>query len=297
MRKQPQVKSGSVLVAVRNGEAYLEQKLQSLLGLRYPAEQREILVLSDGSTDGTDAIAVRYAGEEVKLLRLPAGGKAVALNAGMEQARGEILFFTDVRQPLEPDTLQHLVDCFADDEVGVVSGELIIREGTTQAGARVGLYWKYEKWIRRKLSDVDSILGATGGGVSGTVIPALFDPEGGAADGQVSGGAEDPVGAFLRCVGESSSSRCRFIASQLTTMPPACDTATPSEPRTDYNGLDLKALTVPARESREELTVGVICALRPGRAAIVAADCGERAGAGGLAETERRTGACGGMPF
>lgn len=118
VRKQPQVKSGSVLVAVRNGEAYLEQKLQSLLGLRYPAEQREILVLSDGSTDGTDAIAVRYAGEEVKLLRLPAGGKAVALNAGMEQARGEILFFTDVRQPLEPDTLQHLVDCFADDAGG-----------------------------------------------------------------------------------------------------------------------------------------------------------------------------------
>jgi len=162
VRKGRQVKSVSVLLAVRNGEAYLEQKLQSLLGLHYPAEQREIIVISDGSTDGTEAIARRYAGEGVKLLRLPPSGKAQALNAGMEQARGEILFFTDVRQPLEPDTLQHLVDCFADDEVGAASGELIIREGTTQAEARVGLYWKYEKWIRRKLSDVDSILGATG---------------------------------------------------------------------------------------------------------------------------------------
>ena len=53
----------------------------------------------------------------------------MALNAGMKRARGEILFFTDVRQDLEPDSLSRLVACFGDPAVGVVSGELVITKG------------------------------------------------------------------------------------------------------------------------------------------------------------------------
>jgi len=151
--------SVTVLLPVSNGQAWIENKLKSLLAQDYPAHLREILVISDGSTDGTDAITAKY---PVRLLRIPKSGKAAALNCGFEHASGEILFFTDVRQKLDPLALRYLVDCFADPEVGVATGELIILDGQTEEEANVGLYWKYEKWIRLRLSRVDSVLGATG---------------------------------------------------------------------------------------------------------------------------------------
>src|SRR5450432_1341545 len=75
---------------------------------------------------------------------------------------GRDLFFTDVRQTLDRESLRNLVDCFADPAVGVASGELVIREGAGMEEASVGLYWKYEKWIRKQLSSLDSVMGATG---------------------------------------------------------------------------------------------------------------------------------------
>jgi len=152
----------SVLLPVRNGERWIRQKLESILALDYPSELVDIIVVSDGSTDATAAIAEEFAGSGVQILCLPPRGKAVALNAALQHATGEILFFTDVRQRLAPDSLNHLVACFSDPEVGVVSGELVILEGDTHEEASVGQYWTYEKWIRRGLSGIDSILGATG---------------------------------------------------------------------------------------------------------------------------------------
>src|SRR5579872_153279 len=94
------VPSVSLIIAVHNGERFLEAKLQSVLALEYPAGKLEIIVASDGSTDRTDEIAEKFAARRVSLLRLPRGGKPAALNAAIAQARGEILVLTDVRQPL-----------------------------------------------------------------------------------------------------------------------------------------------------------------------------------------------------
>jgi cellulose synthase/poly-beta-1,6-N-acetylglucosamine synthase-like glycosyltransferase len=152
----------SVLLPVRNGDAWLEGKLTSLLALDYPKERIQVIVISDGSTDGTDSIATAYAGHGIRLVRIPQGGKAAALNAGLELATGDILFLTDVRQPLDREALRRLVECFADSEVGAASGELVLLEGDTQREASVGLYWRYEKWIRKNLSALDSVPGATG---------------------------------------------------------------------------------------------------------------------------------------
>ena len=69
---------------------------------------------------------------------------------------------TDVRQTLAPDSLQLLIDCFADPSVGVVSGELKIRVARNSGEASTGLYWRYESWIRQQLSSIDSMFGATG---------------------------------------------------------------------------------------------------------------------------------------
>ncbi len=153
----------TILLAVRNGDRWLRAKLESLLALRYPRHLLQIVVISDGSTDRTDDIAREFSSAgRIEFLRITRGGKAQALNAGITQARGEIVFFTDVRQKIDPDSLYHLVSCFSDPSVGVASGELVIRDGRTSAECSTGLYWKYEKWMRKRESQIDSMMGASG---------------------------------------------------------------------------------------------------------------------------------------
>lgn len=156
------VRSVSVVIAVRNGEKFLRRKLESILEQDYPSESIEIIVISDGSTDSTEAIAAEFAPRGVRLLRQPPSGKPAALNRGIPAASGEILVLTDVRQVLAPDCVRKLAACFADPSVGVVSADLRIRKGETAGEASVGLYWRFESAIRRWLSAVDSMLGATG---------------------------------------------------------------------------------------------------------------------------------------
>lgn len=152
----------SILIPVHNGEHYLAAKLDSVLALDYPRRLMQVVVVSDGSTDRTEAIAREYAARGVELVCLPRAGKCAALNAGCARATGEILVLTDVRQYLEPASVQWLASCFHDPQVGVVSGELLIRPGATIEEADIGLYWRLESWMRRQLSAVDSMFGATG---------------------------------------------------------------------------------------------------------------------------------------
>jgi len=155
-------KSVSVIIPVHNGARFIAAKLDSVLGLDYPPEDLEIVVVSDGSTDETDVIVQGFAGKGVRLIPLPRGGKCAALNAGISQTKNEILLLTDVRQIVAPDSLKNLVGCFADPAVGAVSGELLIRASASSDEVTTGLYWRYESWIRRNSSLVDSMFGATG---------------------------------------------------------------------------------------------------------------------------------------
>ena len=115
----------TLIMTVYNGANFLRKKLDSILNLGYPAELLQILVVSDGSTDDTEAIASEYTDRGVELIRAAQHvGKAACLNLAMARARGSILFFTDVRQPLHGRALSHLVANFADPTVGAVTGEL-----------------------------------------------------------------------------------------------------------------------------------------------------------------------------
>ena len=151
----------SIIVAVYNGGPFIADKLNSIIELDYPSELIQILVVSDGSTDETESIAARFAERGVQLIRTAKGGKPAAINAGIAASTGEILVLTDVRQTLERPSVSHLVACFADSTVGVVSGNLIIRQGDLEE-SNVGAYWRYESWIRKQLGRIDSTLGATG---------------------------------------------------------------------------------------------------------------------------------------
>jgi cellulose synthase/poly-beta-1,6-N-acetylglucosamine synthase-like glycosyltransferase len=153
----------SVLIPVHNGGQFVRQKLESVLTLEYPRELVQVLVISDGSTDETDAIVQEFAAGGVRLLRTGRRcGKTSALNLGLQHAGGEILFFTDVRQQFKPDALAHLVANFADRTVGAVSGELHLLPGDRGEQEDMSLYWRYELWARRRHSRIDSVFNTTG---------------------------------------------------------------------------------------------------------------------------------------
>jgi cellulose synthase/poly-beta-1,6-N-acetylglucosamine synthase-like glycosyltransferase len=155
----------SVIVAARNEGARLPRRIANLLDQTYPGPL-EIIVISDGSTDGTAAAVAQFR-DDVRLIQVPAGGKPLALNAGAAAARGEILVFADARQQFDATAIAELVANFDDPDVGGATGELVLdcedepADGSA-IGDGVGLYWKYEKWLRRHESLIRSTLGATG---------------------------------------------------------------------------------------------------------------------------------------
>jgi biofilm PGA synthesis N-glycosyltransferase PgaC len=155
-------RSVSVIIPVHNGGRFLRRKLESVLASEYPRDLLEIIVVSDGSNDETVSIAEEYAGAGITLVNLPRCGKPAALNAGSARASGDILVLTDVRQDLLPQSIWNLTRAFDNPSVGVASGRLLLRHGTTQGEADISRYWHYESWIRQNLSRLDSTFGATG---------------------------------------------------------------------------------------------------------------------------------------
>lgn len=155
----------SVVMVVRNEEAVLRDKLRNLLELEYPAERCQIVVVSDGSTDGTEAILREHARDprvHVVFNQL-ACGKACGLNDGMQLATGDVVLFTDARQKIEPAALRLLMESFADSDVGAVSGELMLGDPENgESGKGMGLYWRIEKRVRELEAASGSVVGATG---------------------------------------------------------------------------------------------------------------------------------------
>ncbi len=162
VHKDDKLRTVSFVIAVYNGEKFLERKLKTILSLNYPRELMDILVVSDGSTDRTDEIARSFASQGVRFLRVPHGGKAAALNAAVPLVSGEILVLNDVRQTLDPDCLRNIIACFGDPKVGSVSPRTVIVEGDSHEEATTSAYWRYEDWIRQRLTRIDSTFGYSG---------------------------------------------------------------------------------------------------------------------------------------
>jgi cellulose synthase/poly-beta-1,6-N-acetylglucosamine synthase-like glycosyltransferase len=160
--RKPTHKTVSVLVAAHNEEGVIEAKVANVLSTHYPRSLIEIVVVSDGSTDGTVETARRAGAHRV--LDLPRVGKLAALNAGVEAASGEILVFTDADSLLRPDTLDQLTANFADPAVGGVSANELSSAGPDASGVArgEGMYWRYEQWIKRLEDKVGSAVSASG---------------------------------------------------------------------------------------------------------------------------------------
>jgi glycosyltransferase involved in cell wall biosynthesis len=158
----------TVLIAAFNEAREIEHTVVNKLQQDYPAERLEVIVVSDGSTDGTDAIVERLAesaGGRLRLLRQePRQGKTMALNRAVPQATGEIIVFADANSMYAPDTVRQLVRSFADPSVGYVTGQMVY---TNPDGSGIGegsdLYMRYENMLRVLETRLHSVVGVDGG--------------------------------------------------------------------------------------------------------------------------------------
>lgn len=152
----------SIIVTAHNEANRIEEKLRNTLALDYPRERMEIIVASDASTDATDDIVRRYETQRVRLVRAEERkGKEYAQWHAVNAARGEILVFSDVATTIPEGAIRQLVERFRDPQVGAVSSvDRFVSEDGEVIGE--GAYVKYEMWLRKLESSVNSLVGLSG---------------------------------------------------------------------------------------------------------------------------------------
>lgn len=154
----------SVIIAARNEAHRIGPKLESIVASELPSFRREVIVASDGSTDETRSIVMRFADQGVSFVALPSVGKAAALQAAVVQARGDILVFTDAGGELEPSALTSLIEPFADPSVGGVAGDQRYRRDAREHGLSSGerTYWGLDRVLKRAEGRSGSVVSSTG---------------------------------------------------------------------------------------------------------------------------------------
>lgn len=154
----------SVVIAAHNEEGVIGERLANLLEQDYPADRMEVIVVSDGCTDGTVRIVSSFFDRGVRLMDPGRIGKGEALGLGVRAARGEVIVFSDANSMFERSAITELVRPLADPSVGGVAGnQVYLEEGETDAAA-VGErgYWDFDRLLKRTQSVSGSITNATG---------------------------------------------------------------------------------------------------------------------------------------
>ena len=152
----------TLIIAAHNEEGCIARKLENALALDYARERLEIVVASDGSTDGTARIVETFSDRGVILRQYPRVGKTGIQNQSVKTATGDILVFSDANSLYRPDAIRKLVRNFADPAVACACGQLVYTANAHGAGDCERSYWHYEKFMKRRESDLSSLVGANG---------------------------------------------------------------------------------------------------------------------------------------
>ncbi len=154
----------SMIIACHNEDEGIEAKLNNILSLDYPGDLLEVIIASDGSTDKTEEIVNRYTSDRIRLICLPRGGKAAALNAAVTLASGEILLFSDANSMYREDAIRKIVQPFADMSVGGVAGNQVYRsaERTGIAADGENSYWNFDRILKIAQTRSGNVISATG---------------------------------------------------------------------------------------------------------------------------------------
>jgi cellulose synthase/poly-beta-1,6-N-acetylglucosamine synthase-like glycosyltransferase/peptidoglycan/xylan/chitin deacetylase (PgdA/CDA1 family) len=129
----------SVVVPAYNEKECIANTVRSLSVSTHPVE---VLVVDDGSTDGTGDIVEALGLPGVRVIRQENAGKAAALNEGVAQARHDLIVMMDGDTVFEPDTVRELVQPFADPGVGAIAGNAKVGNRGTLIGA-----WQHIEYV------------------------------------------------------------------------------------------------------------------------------------------------------
>jgi len=155
----------SVVIAAYNEAEHIVETVRNKVTQDYPADRLEVIVVSDGSVDDTDGVVREFNDSRVRLERQePRQGKTSALNHAAKLARGEVLVFSDANSLYEPGALRALAACFADPDVGYVTGKMIYGnpDGSVVGDGCTG-YMRYENKLREWETLAGSVVGVDGG--------------------------------------------------------------------------------------------------------------------------------------
>ncbi|MHB1565345.1 MAG: glycosyltransferase family 2 protein [Acidiferrobacter sp.] len=153
----------AVVIPAYNEAASIAIKIRQVLQSRYPQNLLRVIVISDGSTDATVSEARRIGDPRLTIIDHELRcGKMAAVNAAMVLVHEPVVVMTDAGEMFDEDTIPRLVVHFADPAVGAVSGELGLVALHSAFSQTLGVYWRYEKWIRAAEATIGSVVGVTG---------------------------------------------------------------------------------------------------------------------------------------
>ncbi|HET9122816.1 MAG TPA: glycosyltransferase family 2 protein [Acidiferrobacteraceae bacterium] len=158
-----QLPAVTVVIPAYNEQQHIAAKLRSVLESNYPADRLQVLVVVDGASDATASIARGIDDPRLRVIEKPVrAGKPAALNDAMALVRTPLTILTDAAELLEHHTIRRLVRRFEDPAIGAVSGEIVMVDAQSGFSQNLGLYWRYETFIRACEARVGSVVGATG---------------------------------------------------------------------------------------------------------------------------------------
>ncbi len=151
-----------VLIAANDEAAVIARKVENSLALDYPMDRLEVLVASDGSSDGTNEIVRGFAPRVELLAFAERRGKIAAINEAMASVDADVVVFSDANTFLRKDAVRKLVQNFADPEVGAVSGDVVLIGERASLARSEDLYYRYERHLQRLESEIGSLVGVDG---------------------------------------------------------------------------------------------------------------------------------------
>lgn len=154
----------SILVPAYNEEASIAGTLDSLLALDYPVDRREVVVMSDASSDRTDEIVRGYESRGVRLVRMAVRkGKSAAENHTLPLVTGDVVVNTDATIRIPSGSLRPLIRVFQDETIGAASGrDVSVGDINAEANASEAGYVGYEMGVRALETRLGGIIGASG---------------------------------------------------------------------------------------------------------------------------------------
>lgn len=157
----PQV---ALLICAYNEEEVITEKIENCLDIDYPFDKIKVYIASDGSSDRTNEIVQAYSDSRVHFINYTErSGKIGAIIKTMGVIESDIVVFSDANTMIKSDAIRHLISNFNDQSVGCVSADVIVLNDKTTYGRSESLYYKYERWIQKKESSINSVIGVDGG--------------------------------------------------------------------------------------------------------------------------------------